>query len=315
MSELPTGVTVVTTRRPDGSPAGTTVSAVTSLSLDPPLVLVCLARSSNTLAAVRATGTLAVNVLGTGSEAVSDAFARSGNDAAWELTNTVDGLGGSPLLTDAHVALECHVEEITAGGDHEIVIARVVDTVHPDEPSEPLVHHRGAYGRLAEGPEFTTPDHSGVLDDDRRRREAQLRAVEARLPSTDGALRMLAHEDDDGLITTAVLHGDPARSDTPLLAIHHACVLGDALGSTACSCAADLARAQAALADAPDGVLIYVKHDHWLSCDQGRSADLATVTGLLRRAGVRAVRPLESSPELASALRAAGIGELSGCLT
>src|ERR1700735_2873973 len=79
-----TGVTVVTTVDADGQPAGTTAHAVSSLSLDPPLILVCFDRSSKTLESVQAHGAFAVNVLGARQQHLSANFARRGLAAAWD---------------------------------------------------------------------------------------------------------------------------------------------------------------------------------------------------------------------------------------
>lgn len=148
MARFATGVTVITSVV-EGRPVGTTASAVTSLSLDPPLVLVCLDRRSRTLAAVRTHGAFAVNVLAAHHEPLSNAFAISGNDDAWGEVATAPGATGSPLLGDAHVALDCTVEQITEGGDHEIVIGRVIDARHGAGDAAPLLYYGGRYAGLA----------------------------------------------------------------------------------------------------------------------------------------------------------------------
>lgn len=153
MGRFATGVTVITARDAAGHPAGTTVSAVTSLSLDPPLVLTCLDRKSQTLAAIHAHGAFAINVLGAHHEEVSNAFARSANHGAWRSVSHRDGATGSPLLDDAHVALDCHVERILDGGDHEIVIGRVAQLHHPEDAGAPLLYYGGRYVRLADAPD------------------------------------------------------------------------------------------------------------------------------------------------------------------
>ena len=84
MSHFATGVTVITSLDADGQPAGTTANAVSSLSLDPPLLLACLDRSSQTLAAVLAHGAFAVNVLAASQAQVSANFARRGLAADWD---------------------------------------------------------------------------------------------------------------------------------------------------------------------------------------------------------------------------------------
>src|SRR5579862_2063887 len=84
MGHFATGVTVVTSVDADGAPVGTTANAVTSLSLDPPLILVCFDLTSVTLAAIRARGAFAVNVLAAEQEHLSSGFARRGLAAAWD---------------------------------------------------------------------------------------------------------------------------------------------------------------------------------------------------------------------------------------
>src|SRR5450631_2188758 len=120
-----TGVTVVTSVGPDGEPVGTTANAVTSLSLDPPLILVCFGRSSQTLEAVLAHGAFAVNVLGARQQHLSANFARRGLAAAWDGVRHRRGRTGSPRLEDVIASLEATVEYRLGGGDHEIIVGRV----------------------------------------------------------------------------------------------------------------------------------------------------------------------------------------------
>jgi flavin reductase (DIM6/NTAB) family NADH-FMN oxidoreductase RutF len=145
MGEFATGVTVVTSIADDGEPVGTTASAVTSLSLDPPLVLVCLDRESVTLRAIRSRGSFVVNVLAAPQQHLSANFARRGLAAAWEGVRHRTGPTGSPRLHGVLAALECTVENRLPGGDHEIVIGRVQDVEIGDENAAPLLYFRGSY--------------------------------------------------------------------------------------------------------------------------------------------------------------------------
>ncbi len=145
-----TGVTVVTSLGPDGQPVGTTASAVTSLSLDPPLVLVCLDRASLTLRAVRAHGAFVVNVLAAPQQHLSANFARRGPAAAWDGVRHRPGPTGSPRLEGVLAALECTVENSLPGGDHEIVVGRVRDVETSDGGTAPLLFWRGVYSSLSE---------------------------------------------------------------------------------------------------------------------------------------------------------------------
>jgi len=143
-----TGVTVVTSMGADGDPVGTTANAVCSLSLDPPLVLVCFDRSSLTLAAIRGHGAFVVNVLAAPQQHLSVNFARQGFAGTWDGVRHRPGLTGSPRLHDVLAALECTVEYRLPGGDHEIVIGRVREVETAGDGAEPLLYWRGGYAAL-----------------------------------------------------------------------------------------------------------------------------------------------------------------------
>jgi len=145
MGHFATGVTVVTSVGDDGGPVGTTASAVTSLSLDPPLVLVCFDRASLTLRAIRSHGAFVVNVLAAPQQHLSANFARRGLAAAWEGVRHRPGPTGSPRLHGVLAALECTVESRLPGGDHEIVVGRVQDVEFSDGSAAPLLYWRGSY--------------------------------------------------------------------------------------------------------------------------------------------------------------------------
>jgi flavin reductase (DIM6/NTAB) family NADH-FMN oxidoreductase RutF len=145
MGHFATGVTVVTSVTADGEPVGTTANAVSSLSLDPPLVLVCFDRASLTLEAVRSHGAFAVNVLAAPQQHLSANFARRGLAAAWDDVRHRPGSTGSPMLHGALATLECTVEHRLPGGDHEIVIGRVREVETSGDGSAPLVFWRGSY--------------------------------------------------------------------------------------------------------------------------------------------------------------------------
>ena len=145
MALVPTPVTVVTA--PGGSaPAGATANAVASLSLDPPMMLVCLDRGSRTLDAVRAAGRFAVNVLGAGGEDHARSFASTAAHAvkwegvAWEERS------GTPVLADALVWVACELRDLLDGGDHVIVTGTVQDLGSRD--GAPLLFHGGTYRPL-----------------------------------------------------------------------------------------------------------------------------------------------------------------------
>jgi flavin reductase (DIM6/NTAB) family NADH-FMN oxidoreductase RutF len=148
MGHFATGVTVVTSVGSDGQPVGTTASAVSSLSLHPPLVLVCFDTESLTLAAVRSHGAFVVNVLAARQRHLSANFAQRGLAAAWDEVRHRPGPTGSPRLHGVLAALECTVEHHLPGGDHEIVVGRVREVETADNGAAPLVYWRGSYASL-----------------------------------------------------------------------------------------------------------------------------------------------------------------------
>jgi flavin reductase (DIM6/NTAB) family NADH-FMN oxidoreductase RutF len=148
MGHFATGVTVVTSVGPDARPVGTTANAVTSLSLDPPLVLVCFDRSSLTLRAVLAHGAFAVTVLAAPQRHLSANFARRGLAAAWDGVRHRPGPTGSPRLDGVLASLECTVEHRLDGGDHEIVVGRVHEVETSGADVAPLLFWRGSYASL-----------------------------------------------------------------------------------------------------------------------------------------------------------------------
>jgi len=139
-----TGVTVVTTAL-DGRPLGTTASAVSSLSLEPPMVLVCLDRGSDTGRAIVRAGTLAVNVLHVGQDKIARAFARKGEDKFAGVEFAL-GVYGDPLLLGALAQIECRVVEEARGGTHTIFISEVAAASGVE--GMPLAYYRGKFGRF-----------------------------------------------------------------------------------------------------------------------------------------------------------------------
>jgi flavin reductase (DIM6/NTAB) family NADH-FMN oxidoreductase RutF len=137
------GVTVITTAV-DGVPHGTTASAVSSLSLDPPMVLVCLNKTSETQAAILKAGALCVNILAVGQEELAYQFARKGDKFAG--TEYGEGLDGVPILRDTLAHLECRIAETVTGGTHTVFLAHVA--VATGREGAPLTYFRGRFGRL-----------------------------------------------------------------------------------------------------------------------------------------------------------------------
>ncbi len=148
MGHFATGVTVITSVDASGEPVGTTANAVTSLSLDPPLVLVCFDLTSATLTAIRGHGAFAVNVLGYRQRHLSANFARRGLSAAWDGVTHHRGPTGSPRLADVIAVIECTVEQAFPGGDHEIILGRVRHIETNGAGATPLLFWRGRYASL-----------------------------------------------------------------------------------------------------------------------------------------------------------------------
>ncbi|HEX3174659.1 MAG TPA: flavin reductase family protein [Solirubrobacterales bacterium] len=146
MGMLPTGVTVVTAAGPDG-PAGATANAVSSLSIEPMLMLACLDRGSRTLLAVQAANRFGISVLHSGQEQLARAFATKAPVAdkwqgvAWRERD------GIPAIDDALVFVACELRDVIAGGDHVIVTGEV--TALKTGEGVPLVFHKGEYRPLS----------------------------------------------------------------------------------------------------------------------------------------------------------------------
>lgn len=138
------GVTVITTRA-DGVDHGTTASAVSSLSLEPPMLLICLNKTSDTQAAVLASGVFGVNILAEDQGEIAYRFAKKGPDKFAGVPVDRGGTG-VPLVRDALAHLECEVEETVTGGTHTVFLARVQRATGTDRA--PLTYFRGRFGRL-----------------------------------------------------------------------------------------------------------------------------------------------------------------------
>lgn len=147
LGHFATGVTVVTGHGPDGA-AGLAANSFTSVSLDPPLVLVCMALTSSTWPAIRDSGHFAVNILGEEQEETCRRFSAKGSDR-FEGVGWAPGKTGSPVLDDAIAFVDCVIEAEHEAGDHMIVVGRVVDLGQPAEGG-PLLFWRGGYARLGQ---------------------------------------------------------------------------------------------------------------------------------------------------------------------
>ena len=145
IAHFATGVTVITTRRDDGSPAGMTASAVASLSLDPVLLLVCINNRLPTHSAIEASRRFVVNVLGEGQEELALRFARSATD---KFAGVPLAEGSElPVLQNAIAHFTCDVHERFPGGDHSIFIGLVREAA-AEAGKRPLVYFRSGFGSL-----------------------------------------------------------------------------------------------------------------------------------------------------------------------
>lgn len=138
-----TGVSVVTAEAHDG-PAGATANALTSLSLDPPLVLVCFDLNSRTLHAVRESERFAINMLGARQEAVSRRFAtkRTQEEKFAETPHTIEH--GAPVIDGCVAWIVCSLDSEFKHGDHVVAIGRVL-AGHVNQDVSPLLFYRGSY--------------------------------------------------------------------------------------------------------------------------------------------------------------------------
>jgi len=140
-----TGVAVITAQE-DGVPYGVTVSALSSLSLEPPMLLVCLNKTSRTQGAIKRCGVFGVNVLGERQGGLAVRFASDRDDKFEDVILAEGSCCGAPLISGALAHLECRVVEEAIGGTHTVFIASVERAERFD--GTPLAYYRGRFGRL-----------------------------------------------------------------------------------------------------------------------------------------------------------------------
>lgn len=146
MGHFATGVTVVTTYQ-DGEIYGMTANAVTSLSLNPPLVLVAVDKSAAMHASLSTSRSFAINILRADQEALSRRFAMRGPKEVADL-NWIHAVSGAPIMADALAYVDCRLAEILPGGDHDIFIGEILAGDARD--GSPLLYFGGKYRRLAD---------------------------------------------------------------------------------------------------------------------------------------------------------------------
>ncbi len=149
IGSLAAGVTVVTTRDRQGEPRGLTATAVCSVSLTPPLLLVCIDHKADCYEAFQDAEAFAVNLLRDDQEALSHHFARK-DAQKFEGIAYRPGVTGVPILPGVLAHVECRIQARHPGGDHTIFVGEAVDSgVAPlEDGRSPLLHFRGAYARL-----------------------------------------------------------------------------------------------------------------------------------------------------------------------
>ncbi|WP_246003408.1 flavin reductase family protein [Nocardioides aurantiacus] len=148
LGRFATGVTVVTAVH-EGEPVGLTCQSFSSVSLEPPLVLFCVSRTSSTWPRVRASGHFCVNVLAADQQPLAEAMAVRGphkfTGVDWR-----PGVSGSPVVAGTLAHVDCRIEAVHPAGDHDVVIGHVLDLgLGSPTTSAPLLFHRGGY--LPEG--------------------------------------------------------------------------------------------------------------------------------------------------------------------
>ena len=146
LGRFATGIAIVTTTDENGTPMGLTVNSFNSVSLDPPLVLWSLDKGSNQIDAFRNSGFYGVSILAHDQELASNLFASMAEDRfekiLWSRAKT-----GAPLIDGSLARIDCKTEQIIEGGDHIILLGRVVDIAVSE--GEPLLYYGGGYRSLA----------------------------------------------------------------------------------------------------------------------------------------------------------------------
>lgn len=145
LGSFATGVTVITAVGKNGQKVGMTANSFNSVSLDPALVLWSIGRETNCFEDFISADAFAIHVLATDQMSLSNLFAKTGADRFKDV-DTTEGLSGVPLLTHYSSCFQCRIEHQYDGGDHVILVGRVVDIA--DLGHEPLVFHRGGYKEL-----------------------------------------------------------------------------------------------------------------------------------------------------------------------
>jgi flavin reductase (NADH)/flavin reductase len=151
MRFLASGVSLITTRRPDGVAQGMLATAVSSVTADPPTILICVNRSATMHDDLVASGNVCVNLLGQQHLALSKRFSSSeARESRFEVGNWTRLRTDAPVLENALSALDCSVDKTIDAGSHTIILGKVLAVrVDPSAADEPLVYYDRQYGRWA----------------------------------------------------------------------------------------------------------------------------------------------------------------------
>lgn len=151
MGRFATGVAIITTKK-EGEINGMTANSLTSVSLNPPMVLICIDRDNYSHKLIAESKVFAINFLGAGQQELSDAFARPGSGKAEYLARleTTSAATGSPIISGSLAYIDCRVAAIHAAGDHSIFVGEVAAAeVMVDQ--DPLLYWNGGYREIGKG--------------------------------------------------------------------------------------------------------------------------------------------------------------------
>jgi flavin reductase (DIM6/NTAB) family NADH-FMN oxidoreductase RutF len=143
MGHFSTGVTVVASRKPNGEPVGLTVNAFTSVSLQPPLVLICVHQDADAHDPLLQAGHFGISVLKADQEELALRFSRAEPADRFKDMKVAAGPLGSPLIQGSLAWMECSVRQVHPGGDHSVIVAEVMECEAVD--GDPLIFFRGSF--------------------------------------------------------------------------------------------------------------------------------------------------------------------------
>lgn len=209
---FPTGVVVITAIDDTGSPAGMVVGSFTSVSLDPPLVAYLPARTSGSFARLRTSDHFVVNVLGADQTELCTRFASRVADKFEGVEWTPAPVSGAPILADAVSWIECAVHQEHDGGDHAIVVGRVLD-LGVQRPALPMVFFQGGFGRFAL-PSALAPTDPDLIEAVRQAEPLRL-PVRAVASAIGADCSLMARVGDEAVFLTADGPSGDRGADTP----------------------------------------------------------------------------------------------------